>query len=375
MCGLENLMSNFINQFVKHPNFFQIICLSIILLTCLVYTAHALNDVLDPFILSFILSYFIDKGISKAEHRLSRTYLSLLFILLITGLFIVSILVIFPYLKTQFNTAILEIPRITEKTYQNIQRQIEHPRSAFLHQTEFKSYILNTLPKIMDHLSVWLSETVSYFLSNSLEIANKLSIVFFTPILTFYISKDWPKIQKFLKNGIPSSIKIQSLVILSEIDLKITNYLKGQTIICAYLTIIYVTLLSIIGLKNSMAIGFATGILSFIPYFGFIVGFISSLAVSFFYFSGWWQIIGIVSIFNIVALIEMNYLLPKFIGNHLGVNPAWIIFSILATSQVLGFCWIALSIPILCIFKVLFTTIFSSHQNGILTPITPPNSL
>ncbi len=374
MSGLEKLMSNFINRFVKHPNFFQIICLSALFLAFLIYTTHALNDVLDPFLLSFILSYFIDKGITKAQHRLSRTYLSLLFILLITGLFVVSILIIFPYLKTQFNTAVLEIPKITEKTYQNIQRQIMHPRSAFLHETEFRNYILNTLPKIMDHLSVWLTDTVSYFLSNSLEIANKLSIVFFTPILTFYISKDWPKIQTFFKNIIPAPIKNQSLMILGEIDYKITNYLKGQTIICAYLTILYVTLLSIIGLKNSFAIGFATGILSFIPYFGFIVGFITSLAVSFFYFSGWWQIIGIVTIFNVVALIEMNYLLPKFIGNHLGVNPAWIIFSILATSQILGFCWIALAIPFLCIFKVLFSKLLSSQHKTSASEIILPNS-
>lgn len=354
-------MSNFISRFTQNPNFFQILCLSILCFALIHYTTQALNDVLDPFILSLILSYFINKGIKKFEHKLHRTYLSLLFILIIAGLLILSILVIFPYLKSQFNSIILEIPKLTDRTYKNIHQKIMSHQHNFLHQSELKNYVINTLPKIMDHISVWFTDIISHFLSNGLEMANKLSIVFFTPILTFYMSKDWYKIEDFIKRIIPLKIKSQTLVLLAEIDFKITNYIKGQTIICFFLVILYSTSLTIIGLPHSLTVGIATGLLSFIPYFGFFVGFISSLAISFFHFSGWWQIIQIVLVFNTVALIELNWLLPKFIGNHLGVSPVWIIFSILATAQILGFSWIALSIPILCIFKVTLSYIFQNE--------------
>lgn len=361
-------MSNFISRFAKHPNFFQLITLTFLSLTFIIYATHALNDVLDPFILSFILSYFINKGIRKFEHKLSRTYLSLLFILVISGIFVLSILFFFPYLKTQFNALIVEIPNLTDKTYKNIHKKIMSHQHSLLHQSEIKSYVINTLPKIMDHASIWITDLISHFLSNGLEIANKLSIVFFTPIITFYMSKDWHKIELFLKKIIPLNIKTKTLSILSEIDLKITNYIKGQFIICLFLAILYSSSLTLIGLPNAITIGVTTGILSFIPYFGFFVGFISALAISFFYFTGWWQIIEIVAVFNIIALIEMNFLLPRFIGNHLGVSPIWIIFSILSTAQILGFCWIALSIPFLCIFKVCLSQFF---QNQLINQPSP----
>ena len=51
--------------------------------------------------------------------------------------------------------------------------------------------------------------------------------------------------------------------------------------------------------------------------------------------------------------MECYFLVPKILGNKIGLHPVWILFAVFAAGSVFGFLGIAFAIPIAGIIKVL----------------------
>lgn len=138
-----------------------------------------------------------------------------------------------------------------------------------------------------------------------------------------------------------------------EMDRTLFSYGKGQSLVCLILMVLYATALWGIGLPQGAFVGVLTGILSFIPYVGMLIGLLTSLGIGFAHFTSWGFIGEIFLVFIVIGLIEGNVLTPRFVGGRIGLHPVWIIFSLLAGGAWFGFIGVLLAIPISAIIGVL----------------------
>ena len=119
------------------------------------------------------------------------------------------------------------------------------------------------------------------------------------------------------------------------------------------LAFIYSVGLSITGLKFAVAIGVVSGLVSFVPYLGFVFGIIlASLTVAL-EPNPLPYMLGVVITFSAGQLLEGSILTPKLVGDRIGLHPVIIIFAIAAGGQLFGFFGILLALPAAAVLSVL----------------------
>jgi predicted PurR-regulated permease PerM len=119
------------------------------------------------------------------------------------------------------------------------------------------------------------------------------------------------------------------------------------------LSIIYSTGLTLVGLEFAIAIGVVAGLVSFVPYLGFVFGIgLAGLTVAM-EPNPLWMLAGVVATFTIAQMIEGSFLTPKLVGDRIGLHPVIVIFSIVAGGQLFGFFGVLLALPAAAILSVL----------------------
>jgi len=138
-----------------------------------------------------------------------------------------------------------------------------------------------------------------------------------------------------------------------EFDKILSVYFRGQIIVAGLLAILYTSVLLIIGVKPAILIGLISGVLSIVPYLGFIIGFGASLIIAIVQFQDFLHPLLVVGGFAIVQMIEGNFITPKIIGESLGLHPTAVIFALLAGGTLFGIGGMILALPVAAFIKIL----------------------
>ena len=169
----------------------------------------------------------------------------------------------------------------------------------------------------------------------------------------FYLLRDWDRIVATVDGWLPQR---QAHIIrdqVSEIDSVLSAFVRGQFTVCIVLGVFYAVGLSVVGLDFGFIIGFGTGLISFVPYFGMLVGFVAGVGVAIAQFGEWQPVVLVAGVFVVGQFLEGNFITPKLVGDKIGLHPVWIIFALLAGGAVFGFTGILLAIPAAAIIGVL----------------------
>lgn len=159
---------------------------------------------------------------------------------------------------------------------------------------------------------------------------------------------------------VPRSQRDTVIRLARETDSVLSAFLRGQVLVMLALAIIYSLGLSIVGLKFAIAIGVVAGLVSFVPYLGFVFGIgLAGLTVAL-EPEPLWHLVGVVATFTIAQIIEGTVLTPKLVGDRIGLHPVIVIFAIAAGGQLFGFFGILLALPAAAVLSVLIR--FAYHR-------------
>jgi predicted PurR-regulated permease PerM len=174
------------------------------------------------------------------------------------------------------------------------------------------------------------------------------------PILIFYFLKDFDRLNNKLYEIIGRKEDGEKLKrYLTEFDTILSVYFRGQVIVAAILAVLYTAVLLIVGVKPAVLIGLVSGVLSIVPYLGFIIGFGSSLILAIVQFQDILHPLMVVAGFAIVQMIEGNFITPKIVGESLGLHPTAVIFALLAGGSLFGIGGMIIALPIAAFIKIL----------------------
>ena len=313
---------------------------------------NVISNILLPFVVGVILAYFLDPAADKLEIRgFSRGYATL-FILL--G-FILCILLfsytVGPILYNQLLAFIADIPLYGKIFHNAILPYLNNVYNKFGYQGDLSESIL---VKEMSEFTLKLTHNIfTNIWYSSIAIINLFSLIFITPIVTFYLLRDWDILLERLTILIPKKIKKEVVEQCGAIDFVLSAYIRGQTNVCLILGSFYAVGLTIVGLNFGFLIGFLTGIFTFIPYFGVFIGMCIGMAIALLQFDGYFAILSVLSVFLFGQFIEGNFITPKLVGKKVGIHPALIIFSLLAGGSLFGFLGILFAIPSIAVIGVI----------------------
>lgn len=189
--------------------------------------------------------------------------------------------------------------------------------------------------------------------AGGLALLDILSVAVITPVVAYFMMKEWNNIAAWLEDLMPKDNKKTIMDLLKQIDTKLSGFVRGQITVAVVLGIAYAIALSIAGLNYGVLIGLGAGLLSIIPMVGSTVGLLVSVAVAWFQTGEWTFVAIIAAIFIIGQLIEGNFLTPKLVGDSVGLHPLWVFFALLAGGSLFGIVGMLLAVPVAAVVGVL----------------------
>ncbi|MCG8369082.1 MAG: AI-2E family transporter, partial [Proteobacteria bacterium] len=185
--------------------------------------------------------------------------------------------------------------------------------------------------------------------------------LFLIPIITFYMLRDWDTIVVHLGALVPESQRETVFRLARESDEMLGAFLRGQILVMLALALIYSVGLSLVGVEFAIAIGVVSGLVSFVPYLGFVFGIgLAGLTVAMSP-EPLWPLVGVVATFTAAQVIEGSILTPKLVGDRIGLHPVIVIFAVAAGGQLFGFFGILLALPAAAVLSVLVRFAFDRY--------------
>ncbi|WP_300303915.1 AI-2E family transporter [Ferrovibrio sp.] len=312
-----------------------------------------LRDILLPFVAGMAVAYFLDPAADWLERRRVPRWLATLLILSLFFLAVVLVLLLLvPLVRDQFDRFLVHLPEYAALFQERVLPWLQSwaERLGFDVGMDLKSALNGNREQIMKVLGGLLTG----LLGGGQAVFNLLSLMVITPVVSFYLLRDWDvlvaKIDSYLPLDHAESIRAQA----GEIDKVLAGFVRGQLLVCLSLAGFYGIGLTALGLQFGLFIGITAGMISFIPYVGTTLGFAVSVGVA---VAQYWDDplwIGLVAgLFILGQLIEGNFLHPVLIGDRVGLHPVWIIFALLAGGSLFGFVGILLAVPIFAVIGVL----------------------
>lgn len=172
------------------------------------------------------------------------------------------------------------------------------------------------------------------------------------PVVTFYMLRDWDIMVARVHELIPRRYEAVVSQLARASDEVLGAFLRGQLMVMMALGGIYSVGLSIVGLELAVLIGMLAGVVSFVPYLGFIVGIVVAGVAAIMQFQELLPLLYVVIVFGIGQMIEGMLLTPLLVGEKIGLHPVAVIFAVLAGGQLFGFVGILLALPVAAVVMV-----------------------
>lgn len=313
---------------------------------------YLLRGMLLPFVAGMAIAYFLDPVADRLERAgLSRVVATTI----ITGFFfavvVLTVVVLAPVIEAQILAFIQRVPGYVAGFEERVR-----PLVAEVMQRLSPGDIERLRSSAGDwagSAAGWLLGAVRGLLSGGLVVLNVLSLLFITPIVTFYMLRDWDVMMARIDNWLPrchaATIRAQA----AEINRTLAGFLRGQASVCLVLGAFYAVALTSVGLDLGLLIGLGAGLISFIPYLGAIVGFVVGVGMAIAQAPGWALPLLVAGVFLLGQTAESYVLTPRLVGDKVGLHPVWIMFALLAGAALFGFVGVLLAVPVAAVIGVL----------------------
>ena len=311
-----------------------------------------LRGILLPFVVGMGVAYLLDPLCDWLEdHRFSRTWATLIITLVFFILIVLAFALLIPLLINQVTEFAEKVPgyigALEAKAMPIVMALLSHIDNGGA--DEFKKFV-------GQYLGDAAKVAVKFFLRllSGVEAAfNVISILVVTPVVAFYLLRDWDQIIKCIDGYLPISHRetIREQVLL--VDQTLSGFVRGQFLVCLLLGIYYAIGLSVIGLDFGLIVGLGTGLISFVPYFGMLAGVVVGLCLAIVQFDAYGPIFGVAAVFVVGQIVEGNFITPKLVGERVGLHAGWIVFALMAGGALFGFLGVLLAVPVAAVIGVM----------------------
>ena len=321
---------------------------------------YSVSAILTPFIASIIIAYFFDPLMLKFEKKgVKRIWTVSIVVGIFSIILITGLLKLIPALFVQIQQFIITIPKYEQYIAINMLPKIDLLISKIDPKLseEVHTQLMGFSSKFFEYIVL----IIRNIFNSSIAVLNIIGLVFFMPILVFYLLRDWPAMVKVFISLFPLSYKGIILEQFKQIDLVLSAYVRGQINVCLILSLFYVMSLSILGLNYALLVGIIAGCLAIIPYLGLVAGGTICALVALFQFSDLKYVYITLVIFFTGHLLESSIITPKLVGEKVGLHPVWVIFSLMSGGVLFGFWGIFFAIPIAAILGVIIRSLIKIY--------------
>ena len=345
-------MSQFFRREFTFDRIARMLVLSVLIL--LIYVAvQAIWSVILPFLLAGIFAYVMMPLVRFFQYtlRLRSRGLSVILTLLLLGAVVyLAIIFIIPSINAEIEKTLQVISGYSsgqDILTMILPRNIRNYLNGGLRWGNFSQQL--SLEKILENVKLLLDQ-VGGIINSTLSIFS-WGLVFLIGFVYFvFILLDFENLGRGFISLFPKTLRPTIRTISMDLDRYMNNYFRGQALVAMSVGILLSIGFNIIGLPLATAMGIFIGILNFIPYMqalGIIpLGLASLLMAAQTGENAFVCMLLGYGVLMIVQIIQDMIIVPRIMGQTMGMRPSLILLVLSIWGYLLGFFGMLIALPI-----------------------------
>lgn len=334
------------------------------------YAFYQLSKVIYPFLIGIMIAFMMNPLVNLLENKLRMPRLLAVFIslILIIAIFVGLVTLLIAEIVTGANYLANVVPDHLDTIITYIENFIadqilpiyNHLTSAF---NKLDVGQQNTVITNIQNVGKNVATTVGSFLQNLfLKIPNIISwipgaatLLIFSLLATFFISKDWYKLSAIGSKILPKKAKVSGKTVFIDLKKALVGFLKAQLTLISITAVIILIGLLILRVDYAITIALITGIVELLPYIGTGIVFIP------------WIIYEIISgntglaiglgVLFIIVIVNRQIIEPKILSSSIGLDPLATLVALFIGFKLIGF----LGLIVGPVTLVIIGTLYRAH--------------
>lgn len=329
-----------------------------------------LLKILTPLIIGVILAYlfnrpvmFFEKFFKKAKYK--REISIALFYIIIIGIISLVINFVVPGIqKNLIQLTNIDLPGYSSVISSYYQKVMDWMKSAGMdvdyNSIQSSTSIQNYISKFTTISSVMLDYIIRFVRNLTQGILN----VFLAMVLAYYLLEYKERILGFIKEVFllysKESVRDPIINEMREFNVMMSSYISGALIDALIVCVLMTLGLRIIGHKYFLLMGVTIGLLNLIPYFGSLIGGIVACILAL--FQGIPKALITLITIVIIQQVDGNIIQPKIVGAKVGLEPLWVIVSVLVFGGYWGIVGMLIAIPATVVIKTILIKLINKKK-------------
>lgn len=205
------------------------------------------------------------------------------------------------------------------------------------------------------------------------------TLLILLPIYTYFLLFELERIHRFVARYLPRRDRDRLVRIGTQIGEVLATFFRGRLLVCVAKGAFLALGLAVAGVDYAVLLGFGTGFLSLIPFVGSAIGLVMALLVAMLEHSLVGALVRVGAVFFAAEMLENYVLIPRILGNSLGLHPVVVIFSLMAGAASLGMFGLLIALPLTATLVILAREFLlpvladlADNDRGPTKPSAPP---
>jgi len=337
----------------RHATRAQRLGLLVGLLVAAYLTLHLFAAILLPFVVAAGIAYFLDPPTTRLTRAgMARGLAATVMVVALVAACLLFALLLYPLLVAQVGLLIGRVPSYVYSVRlwagEVISRLQERLGSDFVDEK-----LRDLVGGQAGSMLAFVAGALSRIVGGGFALFNVLSLVVVTPVVAFYLLRDWRRAVARVDGWLPRRYAGVLRAQAREVDRILSAWLRGQALCCVALAVFYAFALSAVGLDLGLIVGLSAGLLSFIPYVGSITGGVASIGLAMAQFPTWTGVATVAGVFVAGQVLEGYVIYPRFLGDRVELHAVWVIFALFAGGAAFGFLGVLMAVPVAAALGVL----------------------
>ncbi|MFL5806875.1 MAG: AI-2E family transporter [Roseiflexaceae bacterium] len=322
---------------------------------------------LTPFIIGLVLAYLLLPLVNWLDRKMPRWLAILTVYAGGIGLIVVLIAYIAPVVSDQIERLIDNSPKFRERLQalgRDLFQQYQSSVPASI-RVPLEQGVRNGLGTLQSNISTYIQGIGGFLFAQVLQIINTLTFLvgfLIIPIWLFYILNDVDKGHAFVDRLLHARVRPDFWNIWGIIDRVFSDYIRGQLLLGGAVGVMVGVFLLLLGLFDFhvgnyiLLLAIIAGITELIPIIGPIIGAVPGVIIGFTVSPA--TGLAVLLVYVLVQQLENNLLVPRIIGESVGIHPAILTVVLIAMGYVFGLLGVVLAAPLSAIARDLFIYLY-----------------
>jgi predicted PurR-regulated permease PerM len=304
----------------------------------------------------FIIAIFLAAAVHPISRRLEmrRVPRPLAIAIVFTVLIIIVIgfiVIIMPMIFAQSQVLLANVPEYikTSETWALQMRDAIHQRFP---SVVIPANFFNVQQFSVEHVTAIFTAGLASVGAIALNVAVALFVAISALILSVFMLLNQDQLANGFAALFPTRRRQTALMLAGQAMHVFGSYISGQVIVCTITGVLIAGITAIFGFKFALLFGVVCAVSYAIPIVGMIVAHL--LAVVLAAPQGFGMILGVEAVTFIIARISDNILVPRIMGESIGVSPVGVMFAVFAGGELFGLPGLVLGIPAAALIKLIW---------------------